>query len=235
MAVKSKEMNVAAGRNCRPDREFVITRILDAPRALVFRAWTDPKHMAAWWGPQTFTNPTCELDPRPGGKWYIQMRGADGIDHPCQGVYREVAPPERLVFTIDHSSLPDEWHDLVNPQRDKIAGQATARRRGHGHIRRARRQNQADDPRSLRVGRDSRFAAQDGHERGLGAKPRQAGGRSGNRQRPAGYRAYSQCVSGGRLESDHRQGRDEALVLRSDRIPAARSALNSNSLATTRA
>lgn len=122
MAVKSKEMTVAPAATAAADCEFVITRILDAPRAIVFRAWTDPKHMAAWWGPQTFTNPTCELDPRPAGKWYIQMRGADGIDHPCQGVYREVAPPERLVFTIDHSSLPDEWHDLVNPQRDKTQG-----------------------------------------------------------------------------------------------------------------
>jgi uncharacterized protein YndB with AHSA1/START domain len=120
VAVKSKEMSVVKAATA--DREFVISRILDAPRALVFKAWTEPKHMAVWWGPQTFTNPVCNLDPRPGGKWFIQMRGADGKDHPCQGVYREIAPPERLVFTIDHSALPDEWHDLINPNRDKSKG-----------------------------------------------------------------------------------------------------------------
>jgi uncharacterized protein YndB with AHSA1/START domain len=49
------------------DRAFVITRVFDAPRALVFKAWTDPKHVAQWWGPPGFTNPVCELDVRPGG------------------------------------------------------------------------------------------------------------------------------------------------------------------------
>jgi uncharacterized protein YndB with AHSA1/START domain len=104
------------------DRDFVITRVFDAPRALVFRAWTDPRHMARWWGPHGFTNPVCELDVRPGGAWRIVMRGPDGAAHPARGVYREVAEPERLVLTIDHSELSDEWHDAVSPGRDRGKG-----------------------------------------------------------------------------------------------------------------
>ncbi|HUJ76302.1 MAG TPA: SRPBCC domain-containing protein [bacterium] len=80
-------------------REVVITRVFDAPRSLVFQAWTDPRRLARWWGPQGFTNPVCEVDARVGGAWRIVMRGPDGTDYPCGGVYREVVVPERLVFT----------------------------------------------------------------------------------------------------------------------------------------
>jgi uncharacterized protein YndB with AHSA1/START domain len=101
------------------DREFRITRIFNAPRELVFKAWTDPAHMAQWWGPHHFTNPVCNLDVRPGGSWRIVMRAPDGVEHPAKGIYQEVVPPQRLVMTIDHSELPEQWHDLVNPTRDK--------------------------------------------------------------------------------------------------------------------
>lgn len=104
------------------EKEFVITRVFAAPRALVFQAWTEPRHMAQWWGPHGFTNPVCEMDVRPGGSWRIVMRAPDGSEHPARGVYREVVPPERIVWTIDHSELPEEWHDLVNPNRDKTRG-----------------------------------------------------------------------------------------------------------------
>jgi uncharacterized protein YndB with AHSA1/START domain len=80
-------------------REIVITRVIDAPRALVFRAWTDAAHLAHWWGPEGFTNPVCEADARVGGAWRIVMRSPDGTNYPCGGVYREVVEPERLVFT----------------------------------------------------------------------------------------------------------------------------------------
>lgn len=83
----------------RPEREVTITRIFDAPRSLVFKMWTDAKYVADWWGPEVFTNPVCEIDARVGGKWHIVMRGPDGTDYPGGGVYREVVPPERLVFT----------------------------------------------------------------------------------------------------------------------------------------
>ena len=100
-------------------RQFVITRVFDAPIERVFEAWTDPRQMARWWGPHNFSNPVCELDARPGGAWRIVMRGPDGADHPAKGVYREVAQPHRLVWTIDHSELSEQWHDLVNPNRDR--------------------------------------------------------------------------------------------------------------------
>ncbi|HEX4000473.1 MAG TPA: SRPBCC domain-containing protein [Pirellulales bacterium] len=104
------------------DRDFVVTRTFDAPRQSVFKAWTDPRQMAEWWGPNGFTNPICELDARPGGAWRIVMRGPDGSQHPAKGVYVEVVEPERLVMTINHSELSDEWHDMVNPSRPKGQG-----------------------------------------------------------------------------------------------------------------
>jgi uncharacterized protein YndB with AHSA1/START domain len=83
------------------DREIEIIRIFDAPRELVYEAWTDPCHMTRWWGPTVFTNHDCELDVRPGGAWQIVMRSPDGVDFRCKGVYSEVVKPERLVFTND--------------------------------------------------------------------------------------------------------------------------------------
>src|SRR5437879_6953424 len=79
--------------------EVRITRIIDAPRARVFKMWTDPKHLAQWWGPKGFTNPVCELDLRVGGALRIVMRAPDGVDYPMGGLFREIVEPERLVFT----------------------------------------------------------------------------------------------------------------------------------------
>ena len=76
-----------------------LTRIFDAPRSLVWKAWTDPKMMAQWFGPRGFTNPVCELDVRVGGSLRVVMRGPDGNEYPMKGEFREVTPPERLVFT----------------------------------------------------------------------------------------------------------------------------------------
>ena len=83
----------------KEEHELVVTRVFDAPRELVFKAWTDPKIVAQWWGPHRFTNPVCELDPRPGGAIRIHMRGPDGTVYPMTGVYQEVVEPERIVFT----------------------------------------------------------------------------------------------------------------------------------------
>ena len=82
-----------------PTREVAITRVFDAPRELVFKAWTDAGHMAQWWGPKMFTNPVCEVDARPGGTIYIVMRAPDGVEYPMRGVFLEVVEPERIVFT----------------------------------------------------------------------------------------------------------------------------------------
>jgi len=76
-----------------------LLRAFDAPRELVWKAWTDPKMMAQWFGPRGFTNPVCELDVRVGGSLRIVMRGPDGQDYPMKGKFREVVAPERLVFT----------------------------------------------------------------------------------------------------------------------------------------
>jgi uncharacterized protein YndB with AHSA1/START domain len=85
-----------------PDkRELHITRIFDAPRDLMFKVWTDPKHVAQWWGPKYFTNPVCEMDVRPGGALLIHMQGPDGVIYPMKGVFNEVVVPERLVFTAE--------------------------------------------------------------------------------------------------------------------------------------
>jgi uncharacterized protein YndB with AHSA1/START domain len=81
------------------ERELTLTRLFAAPRALVFRAWTEPQRLARWWGPKGFTNPVCELDLRVGGAIRIVMRAPDGTDHPMAGVFREIDAPERLVFT----------------------------------------------------------------------------------------------------------------------------------------
>jgi uncharacterized protein YndB with AHSA1/START domain len=90
------------------ERELAITRTFDAPRELVFRMWTDPAHVARWWGPHHFTNPVCEVDARVGGAILIHMRAPDGVDHPMTGRFLEIAPPERLVFTTAVDSADGE-------------------------------------------------------------------------------------------------------------------------------
>lgn len=77
---------------------LTITRLLPAPREVVFRAWTEPEMLVRWWGPQGMTTPLCEMDVRPGGRWRTCMRNKDGKDHYVRGVYREVVAPERLVL-----------------------------------------------------------------------------------------------------------------------------------------
>ena len=81
------------------DRELVITRVFDAPRKLVFQAWSDPQHLARWWGPNGYTLPVCKMDFRPGGAYRYCMRSPEGTDHWIQGVYREIVEPERIVLT----------------------------------------------------------------------------------------------------------------------------------------
>ena len=92
-------MTAATGTKPTATRELTLTRVFDAPRALVFKMWTDPKHLSQWWGPRGFTNPVCELDLRPDGALRIVMRAPNGTDYPMKGVFREIVAPERLVFT----------------------------------------------------------------------------------------------------------------------------------------
>jgi uncharacterized protein YndB with AHSA1/START domain len=80
--------------------ELVITRTFDAPRSLVFKAWTQPEHMVRWLGPHTYTAISAKMDVRPGGSYRAGIRGPDGKENWMRGVYREIVEPERLVFTF---------------------------------------------------------------------------------------------------------------------------------------
>jgi uncharacterized protein YndB with AHSA1/START domain len=91
-------MTAAAQIKSLIGKEVVVSRLINAPRAKVFDAWIDPKKLAQWWGPSGFTNPRCEIDPRPGGKIYIDMRAPDGKIFPLDGEVEEVLKPERIVF-----------------------------------------------------------------------------------------------------------------------------------------
>ena len=81
------------------DREIITSRTFDAPRELVFKMWTDPRHIAEWWGPNGFTTTTHEMDVRAGGVWRFIMHGPDGTDYPNKIVYEEILEPERVVYT----------------------------------------------------------------------------------------------------------------------------------------
>jgi uncharacterized protein YndB with AHSA1/START domain len=80
------------------DREVTFSRLLDAPRELVWEIWTDPKHLHAWFGPTGFTTTTHEFAFVPGGVWRFIMHGPDGTDYPNRIVFREIHPPSRLVY-----------------------------------------------------------------------------------------------------------------------------------------
>ncbi|HWF03994.1 MAG TPA: SRPBCC domain-containing protein [Candidatus Angelobacter sp.] len=115
-----------AERNIQPVgestlNEIVVTRVFDAPRELVWKAWTDPERMKLWWGPAVFTAPVCKIDLRVGGKYLFCMRSPQGQDYWNTGVYREIVPPSRLVYIdnfadeqgnivpASHYGLPDDW------------------------------------------------------------------------------------------------------------------------------
>ena len=80
------------------DREMVTTRVFDAPRDLVFLMWSNPEHIARWWGPRGFTTTTHAMDFRPGGAWRFDMHGPDGRDYPNRITYTEIVPGERLAY-----------------------------------------------------------------------------------------------------------------------------------------
>jgi len=91
-------------------RELVIERVFDAPRELVWKAWTEPERVMRWWGPKGYTSPAAEIDLRVGGKYLWCMRSPEGQDLWSTGVYREIVPFERLVCT---NSFADEHGNVV--------------------------------------------------------------------------------------------------------------------------
>ncbi|HEX9494134.1 MAG TPA: SRPBCC family protein [Candidatus Limnocylindria bacterium] len=88
------------------DTELLITREFDAPRDLVFKAMTDPALVARWWGPRKYRTVVDTMDARPGGKWRMRNIGADGGEHAFRGEFRELVPPERIVWTFEYEPLP---------------------------------------------------------------------------------------------------------------------------------
>ena len=102
-------MTLANDRADEWQAEFTLTRVFDAPRELVFRIWTDPKYVALWWGIEGATNPECELDVRPGGRWRIDMRTASGTVYQNGGMYLEVVDNRRLVSTDVSDPRSPAW------------------------------------------------------------------------------------------------------------------------------
>ncbi|HET7856003.1 MAG TPA: SRPBCC family protein [Gaiellaceae bacterium] len=94
------------------EREVTMTRVFDAPRELVWEAWTSPEHVPNWLlGPEGWTMPVCEIDLREGGAWHYAWRHSDGNEMEMRGEYREIAPPERLVHT---ESWGGDWAETLN-------------------------------------------------------------------------------------------------------------------------
>ena len=89
---RSREIGVS-------ERTLKIERLLDAPRAMVFKAWVDAKQLARWWGPSGFTSPVCEVDARVSGAFRIVMHGPAGLEHEVKGIFREIVADRKLVFT----------------------------------------------------------------------------------------------------------------------------------------
>lgn len=90
--------------------DVVISRVFNAPRKLVWKAWTDPEHLMRWWGPKDYTSPICKIDFRVGGKYLYCMRSPDGLDLWSTGTYLEIVPIEKIVWT---DSFSDEQGNVV--------------------------------------------------------------------------------------------------------------------------
>ncbi len=102
------------------DRAFTLSRWLDAPRDRVWRAWTDQRELAKWWGPHGYTNPVVEADVRPEGELRIVMRSPDNVDLPISGQFLDVDPPSRLVFTDEVADGPAMWHEALDGYRPSL-------------------------------------------------------------------------------------------------------------------
>ena len=100
------ESNKALTVTLPSDREIELTRVFDAPRRLVFEAHSKCEHVRHWWGPRGFALSDCKMDFRPGGAWRFVQRGPDGQDYAFRGEFREIVPPERIVWTFEFEGMP---------------------------------------------------------------------------------------------------------------------------------
>jgi uncharacterized protein YndB with AHSA1/START domain len=109
----------APGRSATADREIVISRVIDAPRELVFEAFTDVRHLSRWWGPEGFTTTTKSFEFAAGGVWDFVMHGPDGSDYHEWITWTEIAPPERIAFLHgDSPDDPDAFESILTFQPD---------------------------------------------------------------------------------------------------------------------
>jgi uncharacterized protein YndB with AHSA1/START domain len=104
---------------------LIITRTFDAPRELVWRAWTEPEHFMRWWGPEHYTSPVAKMDLRVGGTYLASIRSPEGQDFYSTGEYREITPPERLVFTdafadAEGNVVPASYYGMEGEWPDNI-------------------------------------------------------------------------------------------------------------------
>ncbi|WP_448604668.1 SRPBCC domain-containing protein [Thermoleptolyngbya sp.] len=99
--------------NTQDERELMITRVFNAPREMVFKAWTEPAHIEQWSAPEGFSMRVTEHDFRPGGQWRYIMIGPDGVEYPSKGVFQEIVPPERIVTTDEFG---EGFEDVDLPQ-----------------------------------------------------------------------------------------------------------------------
>lgn len=95
--------------------ELIVNRVFNAPRELVWKAWTEPEHIVNWWGPKGFSITTSDINVRPGGIWRFMMKGPDGVDYPNKITFLEMVRPERLVYTSsdDIEDDPGQFQTIV--------------------------------------------------------------------------------------------------------------------------
>jgi uncharacterized protein YndB with AHSA1/START domain len=111
------------------DREIAGSRVLDAPTELVFKAYTDPNLIPRWWGPRRYTTIVDKMDVSPGGVWRFVHRAADGGQHAFNGVFREIEPPKRLVYTFNYEGAPG--HEALETVTFEEAGSGKTRVTDH--------------------------------------------------------------------------------------------------------
>lgn len=108
-------MDPAFSADIEGETVLVVTRTFEAPRALVWRMFSDAEHLRRWWGPAGFTNPVCELDFRVGGRWHNVMRSPTGEEYPVDVEFLEIVPPERIVY-VNAPAPGASWGDNPPPR-----------------------------------------------------------------------------------------------------------------------
>jgi uncharacterized protein YndB with AHSA1/START domain len=105
------------------DREVVMTKVFDAPRELVWKAYTDPRLIPRWWGPRYLTTTIDKMDVKPGGAWRFVSRGPDGSESAFHGVYREVVKPDRLSWLSNSKACPATCRSTRRRSKTTTVGQ----------------------------------------------------------------------------------------------------------------